>query len=127
MSADQNSIGFFVGAVLNFDTITWQTGSFYNTTTKSWTPPAGTCLLQLYCELNGVASGQVIYLYVYKNGGIVSQHHRTMQGVIGGLQLQFIDRCNGTDNYYLFLMPQSVGNANVNHAATVTRFSGTML
>lgn len=92
------SLSSGVAAKINFSTIDWQVGSYYNTSLYRYTPPAG-----YYCvSVGGYLTGSVTYdafLRIYVNG---SQYAQTLSaGNNGGSAAQLcltdLIYLNGTD------------------------------
>jgi hypothetical protein len=110
------SLSSGVTTKINFSTIDWQVGSYYNTSLYRYTPPAG-----YYCvSVGGYLTGSVPYdafLGIYKNG---SQYAQTLSaGNNGGSAAQLcltdLIYLNGTDyiEAYATISLASAGTCSV--------------
>jgi hypothetical protein len=110
------SLSSGVTTKINFSTIDWQVGSYYNTSLYRYTPPAG-----YYCvSVGGYLTGSVPYdafLGIYKNG---SQYAQTLSaGNNGGSAAQLcltdLIYLNGTDyiEAYASISLASAGTCSV--------------
>jgi microcystin-dependent protein len=92
---------------LVFGTTTYNNGSYFDTGTSRYTPPAGeTCFIaSVYCE--GVLPGANYYLAIYKNGTL----HRfaTNNTTNGTAQIFCSDQASGTDYYEAWVYGSTSG------------------
>lgn len=130
-TVDQSGIPNGVNTQILWTNTSLNEGGFFNTSLSRWTPPAGKCLItaQLYCS-SGLALGAQLILMLYKNGAPVKQGLSFATGAAASVPCTFIDNCNGTDYYevYVFLVTSTTGNIYCGDATgAYTYFLGTTL
>lgn len=125
-NTNQTGIPGSTPTLVAFNNVVYNIGSFFNTTTNRWTPPAGTVALTVQVFTQGVwPNSNPQSTYIYKNGSAISQtvcSAQTNQNVCGGA---IEDRANGTD-FYQVEVNQAVtsGSVTVNGGNIITYFMG---
>lgn len=95
-----------VDVVVNMDNVVINDGSFYNSGTKRWTPPAGRVSLSLFLAVNTNTHSSFTLATIYKNGARLSIQFlpnisSTSFASIGQQMVlaSVVDTCNGSDFY----------------------------
>ena len=110
-----------VATKLQLGSTEWNVGSFYNTGTYRWTPPAGTVLL------TAVAQGSFANAFtvsIYKNGSVYKTGDTLGAGSVLATAMA---QANGTDYFEIFLTTNQAGNPSPATGAANTFFQGTMV
>ncbi len=114
--SNQASITSNTNIKLTFTTEVWDTGSYYNSTTSVWTPPAGKYRISanaLFTSANAV-DNETLRLLVYKNG---SQHRRNGQtrGSTGSdnASVNVLVEANGTDTFEIYAYKSGAGDGTI--------------
>ncbi len=127
---DQTGISPSTLTKITFGTEAWDVGTYYDTATSRWTPPAGKVRINaaVFPSANTVDAAQNL-LYVYKNGSAL----RALMSVQAGatqnellLSGTLLDDANGTDYYEIYFQGNGAGNKTVSGLATSTYFQGSM-
>lgn len=125
----QTGVATSTPTLIAFNTVTspgYNIGSFFNTSTNRWVPPAGTVVMNGCMYGTGtIAAGTSAIFYIYKNGSPLMQINglaQTGQGfACGGAQ----DRANGTDFYQVYgYLTTTAGTATFSGAPTLVNFQG---
>lgn len=102
-TADQTGIASVTPTKLTFPSENYDQGSYYDTATSRWTPPAGLIHIDASVRIaSGLTTATAIFVYLYKNGAEIRRTTSVTNGASGGHQASFDDVCNGTDYYELF-------------------------
>jgi hypothetical protein len=127
-NASNQSISSSAATKVTFGTEVFDVGSAFASST--WTPPAGTCLITACVGIaSGLASGNGVSTTVYKNGGAYKQSTGTMESAagVGAISVSFVDQCNGTDTYEVYVTCAIDSSYVVSGATNATFFTGTMI
>lgn len=121
----QTGIVSNVPTKLTFGTELYDLGSYYDTATSRWTPPAGIVHIDagLYFTSGLVASSNAS-ISVYKNGVQYKQRTEAMPTADGGIGISINDNASGTDYYEIFALGSSGSTITVNGGITLTFFMG---
>ena len=125
-----SSISSSSSSPIIFPNTTFNTGSFYDTSTGEWTPPAGLVMFNFMAFATAVtlAAGAKLFTVIKKNGSVLFEHgvlqvtaNANIYGDCSGL-----DRANGTD-YYTVTASMAAGTATLSNSAIDSWFSGAWL
>lgn len=120
-SVNQTGIASATATLVNFNNTVYNVGSYFDTTNKKWTPPAGTIILAAGLLVQGTfPTTNAVSVEFYKNGALLYQfiagastaaNQSTMYGSIQ-------DRANGSDYYQIYVYQTTT-------SGTITVYSGT--
>lgn len=116
---------------VTFGTAAWNVGSYYNTTTRVFTPPAGRYRITRAVNFNGTSGvdNEALRLALYKNG---AEHKRieTTRGSAAGNDTCWITvtvEANGTDTFEMYVTKAGTGNGTMDGTAAYTWFEASAL
>lgn len=113
---------------INFNTVSYNVGSYFNTSTYRWTPPAGAVRLLFSWFGGGAYLGTPVYLGLYKNGVFFKTAiGSALSTTVAGGQVSAVDVANGTDYYEAYVFLYTGSTAATVSATTHTWFEGTMV
>jgi hypothetical protein len=124
---DQVSITSGAFVKVTFGTEDWDIGSFYDTATSVWTPPAGTHRVSAavtFTATNGV-DNESLHCAIYKNGTIYRQN-RTTRGGAGGVvtaSVAALVGADGDDTFEVYARKSGAGDGEIEGAVTDSWFS----
>lgn len=125
LSANQTGVASNTSTVVQFNTLAYNTGSYFNASTYTWTPPAGPVTLSGSAYVTGAFNAGELGLTILKNGvaiaGSLLFNNNTSASACA---CTVEDVANGTDTYQVAVFPVlTSGTATVNQIA-YTYFSG---
>jgi len=131
LSANQTGIATATATKLAFNTESWDTGSFFDTTNNRWTPPAGKVALQAKISFTGTwAIGNTVFLMLYKNGSLLEHAVPFWASVANAMRCHgvWVDSANGTDFYEAYVQATiDSGTGTVSNVAANSNFAGWQL
>lgn len=114
--------------LVQFNTASINQGTYFNTGTYIWTPPAGYYELTLMLEMVAPATAAtVVTLYIRKNASPIAQQSQSLVvNTTSGISLQTLVSLNGTDtvSVYANVTGNGGGNLDIDNTAAKTYFYG---
>jgi hypothetical protein len=128
LSASQTGVASNTTTLVTFNTVSYNVGSFFNTSTNRWVPPAGTIVLDACTYATGsLSTAGSFSTFIYKNGSGLYQAVNDVVTTQGGNCITVQDRANGTDYYQVYVnVTTTAGTATLgnNTAPALNFFQG---
>lgn len=125
-AVDQTGLVSATPTKITFTTEAVDTGSYYDTTTSVYTPPAGPISIAAGLVYNtDVVLNSAVLCMIYKNGTEIARgNYRTVVVNVGTAYCSVHDEANGTDTYEIYGQVQAAGTGTVSGTLINTYFTG---
>jgi hypothetical protein len=110
---------------ITFGTEVFDTGSYYNAATSTWTPPAGVVSITAVVYSTTDLTDEYYAIQILKNGSSFKQKREAGNASGISLSINIIDRANGTDAYTVYVSFSD--GYTVSGLAAATFFMGSVL
>lgn len=119
---DQGSIASLTATLITFGTEVYDTGSYYDTGTSTWTPPAGYVRIAARASLSGTTASTTMWVAIYKDGNTLSKFVCQSGTWIAACRVD--DYADGNNAYTVYCYGTTAGTITVSGDAKYTEFSG---
>lgn len=104
-------------------------GSYYNTGTQRFVPPAGNYFLQANATFTaGLVAGDDVQVMIYKNGALEAQNIiRAVNTSSSSVYVGALVAANGTDYFEAYVQAGGAGSKTVSGSRTQTYFCGSVV
>lgn len=122
-SGSDQAITGGVNTKVTFGTELFDVGSYYDTSTSRFTPPAGKYMLNASVDFEACTDSQIVAVYIYKNGSAFrfKVHRGAGTGSQSASVTALVD-ANGTDYFEVYAINHA--STNIQGETTFTYFEG---
>ena len=123
---NQTGIASATYTKLTFTTEDFDVGSYFDTSTSRWTPPAGKYRIEAQAVFTGgVVVSELYAVAIYKNGASIASSLENSSNVIGvSSAISKLIEANGTDYFEIYAYGGGTGNKTIGGLSAQSWFCG---